>query len=198
MPQFSSKTEENSCLFQVQQLFSKKHINAKDQSGLNTNISTRKIWNWGCSVWKREDSGKTLQQPFNTYRGLTRKTGTNSSTAFINRTGHNDFKLKEDRWRLDIRKKSFRRGVVKHHNRLPRKAVDTPFLETFKVRLDRALSNLIQLKMSLLIARGLDKVIFKDHLQPKLLYVTLNISDRKKHFTIITISSPFLHHLLEK
>jgi len=33
--------------------------------------------------------------------------------------------------------------VVKHWNRLPREVVDAPFLETFKVKLDRALSNLI-------------------------------------------------------
>jgi len=33
--------------------------------------------------------------------------------------------------------------VVKCWNRLPREAVDAPSLETFKVRMDRALSNLI-------------------------------------------------------
>ena len=33
--------------------------------------------------------------------------------------------------------------VVKHWNRLPREVVDAPSLETFTVRLDRALSNLI-------------------------------------------------------
>ena len=46
--------------------------------------------------------------------------------------------------------------VVKHWNRLSREVVDAPCLETFKVRLDGALSNLIWLKMSLLIAGGLD------------------------------------------
>ncbi|KAK4824688.1 hypothetical protein QYF61_017412 [Mycteria americana] len=44
--------------------------------------------------------------------------------------------------------------VVKHWNRLPREVVDAPSLETFKLRLDGALSNLIELKMSLLIAAG--------------------------------------------
>ena len=44
--------------------------------------------------------------------------------------------------------------VVKHWNRLPREVVDAPSLETFKVRLDGALSNLIELKMSLLMAGG--------------------------------------------
>ncbi|KFW69921.1 hypothetical protein AS28_02964 [Pygoscelis adeliae] len=44
---------------------------------------------------------------------------------------------------MDVRKKFFTMRVVKHWNRLPREAVDAPSLETFKVRLDRALSNLI-------------------------------------------------------
>ena len=33
--------------------------------------------------------------------------------------------------------------IVKHWNWLPKWVVDAPSLETFKVRLDRALSNLI-------------------------------------------------------
>ena len=44
---------------------------------------------------------------------------------------------------MDIRKKFFTRRMVRHRNRLPREAVDAPSLETFKVRLDRVLSNLI-------------------------------------------------------
>ncbi|KFV89046.1 hypothetical protein N327_03720, partial [Fulmarus glacialis] len=55
----------------------------------------------------------------------------------------NGFKLKKGRFRLDIRKKFFTMRVVKHWHRLPREAVDAPSLETFKVRLDGALSNLI-------------------------------------------------------
>ncbi|KFP10375.1 hypothetical protein Z169_11806, partial [Egretta garzetta] len=55
----------------------------------------------------------------------------------------NDFKLKQGRFRLDIRRKFFTMKVVKHWNRLPREVVDAPSLETFKARLDGALSNLI-------------------------------------------------------
>ncbi|KFP98567.1 hypothetical protein N329_12298, partial [Haliaeetus albicilla] len=55
----------------------------------------------------------------------------------------NSFKLKEGRFRLDIRKKFFMMRVVRYWNKLPREAVDAPSLEMFKARLDVALSNLI-------------------------------------------------------
>ena len=55
----------------------------------------------------------------------------------------NDFELKEGRFRVDIRKKFFTVRAVQHWNGLPREVVDDPSLETFKVKLDGALSNLI-------------------------------------------------------
>ncbi|KFR14147.1 hypothetical protein N306_02616, partial [Opisthocomus hoazin] len=55
----------------------------------------------------------------------------------------NGFKLREGRFRLDIRKKFFTIRVVKDWNRLPRDAVEAPSLEPFKAGLDRALSNLV-------------------------------------------------------
>ncbi|KFP16183.1 hypothetical protein Z169_00974, partial [Egretta garzetta] len=55
----------------------------------------------------------------------------------------NGSKLKQGRFRLDIRDKVFTMWVVKHWNRLPREVVEAPCLETFKARLDGALSNLI-------------------------------------------------------
>ncbi|KFQ70886.1 hypothetical protein N335_13071, partial [Phaethon lepturus] len=57
-------------------------------------------------------------------------------------TRGNGFKLKEGRFRLDIRKK-FLTMVVKPWHRLPREVVDAPSLSTFQVGLDGALSNLI-------------------------------------------------------
>jgi len=65
------------------------------------------------------------------------------SKACYNRTRGNGFKLKEGRFRLDIKKKFFTVSVVKHWHRLPREVVDAPSLETFKVRLNGSLSNLV-------------------------------------------------------
>ncbi|KFV60783.1 hypothetical protein N341_00362, partial [Tyto alba] len=51
----------------------------------------------------------------------------------------NGFKLKEGRFRVDIRKKFFTVREVKHWDRLPREVVDAPSLEAFKIRLEGAL-----------------------------------------------------------
>ncbi|KFO57682.1 hypothetical protein N302_08012, partial [Corvus brachyrhynchos] len=54
----------------------------------------------------------------------------------------NGLKLCQGRFRLDIRKRFFPQRVAGHWNRLPGKeAVDAPFLEEFKARLDGAWSS---------------------------------------------------------
>ena len=74
------------------------------------------------------------------------------SRSSSNKTKGNGFKLKEERFRLDIRKKFFTVRVVKHWHRLPGEVGDAPSLETSKARLDGAVSTLIWLKMSLPMA----------------------------------------------
>jgi len=59
------------------------------------------------------------------------------------RTRGNGFKLKEGRFKLDIRNKLFTVRVVRHQHRLPREAADAPSVEVFKTMLDRSLSNLV-------------------------------------------------------
>ena len=50
----------------------------------------------------------------------------------------NGLKLKEERVRLDVRKKCFTQRVVRPWHRLPRETVGAPFLQVFKARLDGA------------------------------------------------------------
>jgi len=59
------------------------------------------------------------------------------------RTRGNGCKLKEGRFRSDIRKKFFTTWGVRPWHRLPREAVDAPSLAVFKAGLDGALSNLV-------------------------------------------------------
>ncbi|KAK4816471.1 hypothetical protein QYF61_017199 [Mycteria americana] len=88
----------------------------------------------------REDLIATFQY----LKGAYKKDGDRVfSRACSNRTRGNGFKLKEGRFRLDIRKRFFTMRVVRHWNRFPREVADAPSLETFKVSLDGALSNLI-------------------------------------------------------
>jgi len=88
----------------------------------------------------RED----LIAAFRYLKGASKKDGDKLTSRVCNdRTMGNAFKLKKGRFRLAIRKKFFTMRVVKHWNRLPRGVADAPSLETFKVRLDGALSNLV-------------------------------------------------------
>jgi len=69
----------------------------------------------------------------------------------------NSFKLKEGRFRLNIRKKFFTLRVMRSWHRLPREAVAAPCLAVFKARLDGALSNLVCWKVPLPMAGGLER-----------------------------------------
>jgi len=76
--------------------------------------------------------------------GAYRKDGEGLFTSVCSdRTSGNGCKLKEGRFRLDIRKKFFTMRVERHWHRLRREAVVAPSLEVLKARLDGALSNLV-------------------------------------------------------
>ena len=52
-------------------------------------------------------------------------------------------KLRQGRFRLDVRGKFFTQRMVTHWNRLPKEAVDDPSLDALKARLDVALGSLV-------------------------------------------------------
>ncbi|KFQ71795.1 hypothetical protein N335_08008, partial [Phaethon lepturus] len=81
---------------------------------------------------------------FQYLKGTSRKDGDRLFIrACCSKTRGNGFKLKEGKFQLDLRKKFFAKRVVIHWHRLPREVVDAPTLETFQMRLDGALCNLI-------------------------------------------------------
>ena len=59
------------------------------------------------------------------------------------RTRGNGFKLRQGRFRLDIRRRFFTQRLVTHWKRLPKEVVNAPFLEAFKARLNVALGSLV-------------------------------------------------------
>ena len=108
------------------------------------------------SLEKRRLQGDLIAA-FRYLKGAYRKDGENIFIrACHDRTKSNVFKLREGRFRLDTWTKFFTMRLVKHWNRLSREVMEAPSLETYKARLDSALSNLVKLKMSLLTAGGLD------------------------------------------
>ena len=86
------------------------------------------------------------------------------------RTRRNGLKLRQGRFRLDIRKKFFTQRVTMHWNRLPKEVVDAPSLEAFKARLDVALGSLVWWLATLHIAGGLKLDDHRGPFQPRPFY----------------------------
>jgi len=98
-----------------------------------------------------------LRAAFHYLKGVYKKEGDRLfNRVCCERTKGNGFKLEKGRSRLNIRKTCFMMRVVEHWNKVPRDVVDTPTLETLKIRLEEALSTLMEMQVSLLITGELD------------------------------------------
>jgi len=104
---------------------------------------------------------------FQYLKGVFQKVGDKRfSRGCYNRAKSNGFKLKDDRFRLEIRKKLSTIRVVKQWRRLPREVVDAPSLGNVPCQVGQGSEQPDRVEDVPAHCRGLDQLTFKASLQP--------------------------------
>ena len=109
------------------------------RAGRHVRRGAAKDWGAGL-VWSKGEL-------FALYSFLRRGRGEGGADHFSwvssDRTHGNSSKLRQGRFRLDVRKHFFTERVVKHWNRLPREVLSALSLSVLKRHLDNALNNML-------------------------------------------------------